>query len=447
MNILYVSHLFLPRYSGGTEVLTFQVAREMQRRGHGVEVLACEDWWGDGEPVSGHDEPYEGIPVHRLRLNTAASPDSVRAQYYFDAVEKYLLPRLRARRPDLVHVHHFGHVTTAVATAAYALEIPVVFTATDFWLICPTSQLFRYDRSLCNGPTNIAKCAKCVASTYRRAQPYRSLIGAIPEPLFNLAAHRVAPTLKGMLRAARGVASLVERAEWNRGVARRFSRLLVTSRFMRERLVENGVSAERMEQVSFGIDTAWAASLVPRRLQSPLRIGFIGAIARHKGLHVLVEAFRQLGAGKHARLEVYGRLDFAPPYGDQVRSLAAETSEIEFRGTFPHQEIGRVLSGLDVLVIPSVWYENTPLVLWMALAARVPVIVSDMGGLVEIIRDGENGLVVPCGDPEALAAALDHCRRDPELLPRLARQIAPVKTIQTYADELLARYEAALAPA
>ena len=441
MRILYVSHLFLPRFSGGTEVLTFQVAREMQRRGHEVEVLACEDWQG-ASPVGGTDDRYEAVPVHRLQLNAAMSRDPVRAQYYSPAIEEYLVPRLRARRPDLVHVHHFGHVTTAVATAAYQLGIPVLFTATDFWLICPTSQLLRHDQSLCNGPTNIAKCAKCVAATYRRARPYRGVLGAVPEPLFNFAAHHLAPPLAA-LGPARGVAALVERAQWNRGVAARFSRMFVASRFMREKFIENGLPTEKMELLGFGIDTAWAANLPPRRFGSPLRIGFIGAFSPHKGAHILVEAFRRLNAGGRARLDLHGRRDFAPPFGDELKAAAAGVEGIHFRGAFPHQEIARVLGEMDVLVIPSVWYENSPLVLLTALAARLPVIVSDMGGLTELVRDGENGLVTPAGDTAALGAALGRCLREPELLPRLSRAVPPVKSIEAYADELLARYPAA----
>ena len=443
MRILYVSHLFLPRFSGGTEVLTFQVAREMQRRGHAVEVLACEDWQG-AAPVAGADDRYEGVPVHRLQLNAAMSRDPVRAQYHFPAVEGYLLPRLRARPPDVIHVHHFGHVTTAVATAAFELGIPVLFTATDFWLICPTAQLLRYDQSLCNGPTNISKCAKCVAATYRRARPYRGLLGAVPEPLFNFAAQHLAPPLAA-LPPARALAALVERAGWNRQIAAKFSRLLVASRFMREKFIENSLPAEKMELLGFGIDTAWAAELPPRQFASPLRVGFIGAFSPHKGAHILVEAFRRLKAGGRARLDLYGRLDFAPPYGDELQAAARAVEGIRFRGAFPHQEIARVLGEMDVLVIPSVWYENSPLVLLTALAARLPVIVSDMGGLTELVEDAGSGLVTPAGDAEALAAALARCLGEPELLPRLSRGRPPVKSIGTYADELLARYPAARA--
>ena len=359
-------------------------------------------------------------------------------------MEGYLLPRLRARPPDVIHVHHFGHVTTAVATAAFELGIPVLFTATDFWLICPTAQLLRYDQSLCNGPTNISKCAKCVAATYRRARPYRGLLGAVPEPLFNFAVHHLAPPLAA-LPPARALAALVERAGWNRQIAAKFSRLLVASRFMREKFIENSLPAEKMELLGFGIDTAWAAELPPRQFASPLRVGFIGAFSPHKGAHILVEAFRRLKAGGRARLDLYGRLDFAPPYGDELQAAARAVEGIRFRGAFPHQEIARVLGEMDVLVIPSVWYENSPLVLLTALAARLPVIVSDMGGLTELVEDGGSGLVTPAGDAEALAAALARCLGQPELLPRLSRGRPPVKSIGTYADELLARYPAARA--
>lgn len=444
MKILYVSHLFLPRYTGGTEVLTFQVTREMQRRGYAVEVLTCEDFRSATPQVEGSDEPYGSVSVHRLRLDPALSPDPVRAQYHFPAVEDYLLRRWRAQRPDLVHVHHFGFLTTAVATAACRLDIPVVFTATDFWLICPTSQLLRYDRSLCDGPTNLAKCAKCVTATYRRAAPYQGLLAVIPERVFNWAALGLAPRWAGRSTAARGLTSLLERAEWNRRVARKFARLLMASRFMQKTMSGNGISTERMVLLPFGLDTAWAGGLRPRRFKPPLRIGFIGAISPHKGLHVLVEAFRQLGAGQRARLEIYGQLDFAPPYGEHVRERAAGTSAIRFCGTFPPHEIGRVLSELDVLVIPSLWYENTPLVLLSALAARLPVIVSDMGGLVEIIRHGENGLVVSAGDPAALAAALQRCLEESSLLPDLSDRTSPVKSIGTYGDELQRIYEQAV---
>jgi len=156
-----------------------------------------------------------------------------------------------------------------------------------------------------------------------------------------------------------------------------------------------------------------------------------------------VEAFRRLDAGGRARLDLYGRLDFAPPYGDELQAAARGVEGIHFRGAFPHGEIARVLGEMDVLVIPSVWYENSPLVLLTALAARLPVIVSDMGGLTELVRDRENGLVTPAGDPAALAAALARCLGEPELLPRLSRTLPPVKSIETYADELLARYPAA----
>src|SRR3989304_5417044 len=158
-----------------------------------------------------------------------------------------------------------------------------------------------------------------------------------------------------------------------------------------------------MGVLGVGIDPAWATELPPRQFGSPLRVGFIGAFSPHKGAHILVEAFRRLKAGGGGRGRPLRPAPLPPPPRRRAPGRRAPGVEgIRFRGAFPHQEIARVLGEMDVLVIPSVWYENSPLVLLTALAARLPVIVSDMGGLTELVRDGENGLVTPAGDTAAL---------------------------------------------
>lgn len=444
MKILYVSHMFLPDHAAGTELLTYQVAREMRRRGHEVRVVTCENWFSGLINPWVKDDVYDGIPVHRVHLDARLAPNPMLAQHYLPPVEERLRTLYRTYAPDLIHVHHFLFLTTAVATAARLEGIPVVFTPTDFWLICPTCQLLRYDQSLCNGPTNLAKCAKCVAVGYRRGRYFRRALHRLPEPLFNWGVRHFG-SLLGRLSWWGGVLeALAGRAEWNRQVARSLARILVPTQFMRQRFLENGIPADRMTLLPYGLDISWAGMLPPRRFEPPLRIGFIGTVHPHKGLHVLVEAFRLLQATGRAQLEVYGDLGFNPEYTVRLRALAGSDPDIHFQGTFPPEKIGEVLSGLHLLVVPSIWYENTPLVLHSAMAAKLPVVCSEMGGLVEVVRDGVNGLVVPRGNPEALAAALGRCLREPELLPRLSRQMAPVKDTRAYVDELVSIYEEVL---
>jgi glycosyltransferase involved in cell wall biosynthesis len=99
-----------------------------------------------------------------------------------------------------------------------------------------------------------------------------------------------------------------------------------------------------------------------------------------------------------------------------------------------------VLAGIDVLVVPSTWYENTPLVIYSALAAGCPVIASDLGGMAEVVTDGENGLLVEPGKPEALAAELKRLTSDRQLLQKLAAGCRRPKSIEEYVAELLSVY-------
>ena len=167
-----------------------------------------------------------------------------------------------------------------------------------------------------------------------------------------------------------------------------------------------------------------------------MRVGFVGTLAEHKGAHLLVRAVRTLPMDMPVALKIYGALDQFTDYGLMLRELAGADDRIEFCGTFPNNKVGEVMAGLDVLAVPSIWYENTPLVVYSAQAAGTPVVASDVGGLREAIRDGENGLLFRMGDTQALAAALARLVEDRTLLKKLARGAVKPRSVAEYVDQL-----------
>jgi len=92
------------------------------------------------------------------------------------------------------------------------------------------------------------------------------------------------------------------------------------------------------------------------------------------------------------------------------------------------------------LVVPSLWYENTPLVLYSAQAAGCPVLATNLGGLSEVIEHGVNGLLFPSGDASALAQAIARIANDRNLLEQMRIHSRPPKSDTQYVDELLAMY-------
>jgi len=148
-----------------------------------------------------------------------------------------------------------------------------------------------------------------------------------------------------------------------------------------------------------------------------------------------------------AELYIYGDLNQFPEYGRVLRSLAAtdlrNSKKIKFAGTFPNTEFGKVLNALDVLVVPSRWYENTPLVIQSALAAKTPVIATNLGGMAELVKHEVNGLTFELNDVASLRLQLMRLLVEPELLAHLTNNIGPERTTAQMVDDIERLYNSA----
>ena len=148
-------------------------------------------------------------------------------------------------------------------------------------------------------------------------------------------------------------------------------------------------------------------------------LGFVGQIMAHKGPDILLEAARIALRREDYEIRIFGSEDQDPAYTARLKKCA-EGLPVKFMGTFPSEKMRDVLDEFDVLVIPSRWYENSPLVLLNALASHTPVIVSDVAGMTEFVRDGVNGYAFPRGDAAALAQVLRRIGADRDALRALS---------------------------
>jgi glycosyltransferase involved in cell wall biosynthesis len=192
----------------------------------------------------------------------------------------------------------------------------------------------------------------------------------------------------------------------------------------------------------------------PDEAHTPLRIGYIGGLSSQKGVHTLIQAFTGLSArspdqpAEHspdppAELWIAGDLTFDPDYVAHLRQLAGKG--VRFTGRLTRDEVWGMLAQLDVIVVPSLWYETFCFVVSEAFAMGVPVIASDLGVLAERVRPGVDGLLFPPGDAHALTTLLRQCRDDPELLPRLQANIKSGPTVAQHADQIEAIYQRVIA--
>jgi glycosyltransferase involved in cell wall biosynthesis len=239
--------------------------------------------------------------------------------------------------------------------------------------------------------------------------------------------------------AVRQAHALLGRKEHLMALLAEADRVVAPSRFLAGIYRGHGLPAEKLLHLPYGIDPERFAGMPPRKAEPGrprLDVGYIGSISRHKGVHVLLDALRHVdGADVHVHL--HGRRDSQPGFSEALIDGITDR-RVTFHGPFAPAELGQVLSGLDVLAVPSLWYENTPFAVLEALHVGLPVVASDLGGIAEVVTEGSSGMLFPPGDDRRLAALLTQLATDRARLAALRPQQPP--TIAGNVDRLLELY-------
>jgi glycosyltransferase involved in cell wall biosynthesis len=330
---------------------------------------------------------------------------------------------------------HLQGLSASVLPAFKEFGVPVVFTAADFWSLCPVVDLRRHDGALCTGP-EVTHCVRCIAS--RNPDPrVRDTLASVPGAVLKVADGLSRTPLSRLSRSLQQVGAVRERPAYIRKNLEAVDRVVAYTELTQSLLVSNGIGAGKTLIFPYGIEVSDIAQAAQERRPSPsLRLGFVGTLAPHKGCDILLRAFKMLPPGLDTTLSIHGDLDQYPSFVRELRGLTGDDDRIFFHGAFLREEVGRALSEMDVLVVPSRWYENAPGVIFEAFAARLPVVATDLGGLSEFVRHGENGLLFELENASDLARQLRRLCEDQGLLERLRRGIGPVKTVRENADEL-----------
>lgn len=430
MKIVLVSHHFPPKYNAGTELITARVARWLHAHGYEVEVVCVENIdQGSPDQAEAIKDCYQNITVWRLTLDLFKSPDRFTHNYDNPIIGQWLSNYLKEARPDLVHIQSGYIMSTSVVEAAHKQGIPVVLSANDFWYICPKITLLRGDGSLCEEiPTDPAGCAWCMIQDGRRYRLPDQLSGGLLGKTiikFGMKEQRQGMTA----RRARTAQAL----EWADVV-------IAPSQHLANRFAPY-VAPEKLHVSRSGLELAPFQSQTRPPSDGVLRIGYTGQIAPHKGVHLLIEAFRKLKhiGNRPVELHIYGGLEAFAGYVKELKELAGNDPRIHFKGRFENSKVAEVLAGLDCLVVPSLWHEIGPLTIMEAQAVGTPVLATALGNMAYIVKDEVDGLLF---QPTAtdLTRQLQRVLDDPALLPRLQAGITTPRSIDQEMEQITQLY-------
>ncbi|MXY19940.1 MAG: glycosyltransferase family 4 protein [Dehalococcoidia bacterium] len=399
MRILQVIHGYPMRYNAGSEVYTQGLAQALAER-HEVYVFTRQENSFLRE-YGTHQETDPSDPRIILHvINMARARDG----YRHAAVDGAFASLLDEVRPEVIHIGHLNHLSTSLLFAAKERRIPVVFTLHDYWLMCPRGQFIQmYPKdptdvwALCDGQDD-RKCAvRCYVRYYSGDEgDYET-----------------------------------DAAYWTGWVGRRMAHVrevcdavdvfIAPSRYLLRRFRDDfGIPERKLTYLDYGFHRQRMEGR--RRVQGePFTFGYIGTHIPAKGVNHLIESFGSVSG--NPKLRIWGRDRGVETEGLKAlaRSLPNSADErIEWIGEYRNQDIvADVFELCDAIVVPSIWAENSPLVIHEALQARVPVITADYGGMAEYVHHERNGLLFSHRDTDSLAQQMQRLVDDPQLAIRL----------------------------
>jgi len=340
---------FYPPYNfGGDGIFVQQLAVELVRRGHGVEVVHCIDSYRllSGDHSEKKYDESAGVTVHGLKSKAGFLSPLLTHQTGRPGFKHRQLERILARGFDVIHYHNLSLVG---GPKALGLGNGIkLCTLHEYWLLCPTNLLYTYRKSVCSRKS----CVVCQLAQKRPPQWWR---------------------YTGLLRSQ----------------LRHIDTFIAPSRFSKTRHQQEGIVQPIIHLPNFTVKTAQEDSpdpeIYPAKAASPYFL-FVGRLEWTKGPHTLVAVFARFSA---ASLLIAG-------VGAQEADLKAAArghEHIRFLGSRSLAELQDLYRNAVAVIVPSLWFENHPLVILEAFQCKTPVIARNIGALAEILNESKAGIL------------------------------------------------------
>lgn len=409
MRILQVIHYFLPEKIGGAELQTFYSSKELSKK-HQIFIFS-ERKDRTEKKYTTLDREYKGLSIRRVMHDGLYEnfSQSVRDKRLAGEFRKFII----LIDPDIIHFQYYAGLNVGLFQDACESKRPFIITLRDYGLLCQSEiPLLKPDLSVCQGPEDGAICAKCFYSDKH--------------------------TSSGNLYFQQLEIRNVVRKKYIKKIILKAKCIISPSTFLKQKYVEYGIPSDLIKVIPN--HTFAPMSKINRRLDyAKIRFGYIGTLSKRKGIEVLLNAFKIVKRKyKDVELNIFG-WGYNQDYISALKKMSIKS--ISFKGEYLPQELPSVLSDIDILVFPSIWFENCPNVIMEAHSAGIPVVASNIGAVPERIKDRENGLLFNTGDADDLACKMERFIEEPSLAERLRNKIVKPSNMKEYSEKLERLYE------
>jgi glycosyltransferase involved in cell wall biosynthesis len=441
VRIVQAVEWYYPDGSGGTERYVSALCRKIRDAGHEVSVAAPD-------PLTMRTRAYchDGTAVFRYPIPAEPSRQECQGRTTVRGAESFH-EWLKQRQPDVVHFHTFGTglglYEIKAAKAARARVIATTHSA-SLGFLCQRGTMMQWGEYLCDGICEPAKCSACELQHRGLSKRMARTVAALPPKI-----SEVANRLPGRLGTALSLNDLIAfNKQRQDDMLELVDAFVVLTGWAFDKVVANGARPEKVRLNRLGVSelpTARKPGPDRRPTSCPVLVGYLGRFEAIKGVEDLARAIASLPRELPIRFEFRGPVNSAAERDlvDRLKGILRGDPRVNFAPPVAPEAAYEVLATYDVLCCPSVCVEGGPTVALEAHAIGTPVIGTRIGGLAEIVIDGENGRLVPPGDWRALAEVLKQMALDPcSTIDRWRSLVYPPRTMDEIVREYLGLYSA-----
>lgn len=396
MHILKIIHGYPLNYNAGSEVYSQSICNELSKK-HKVSVFTREENPYSPDFTIRHENQTDNLNFYFV--NNPQGKDG----YRHKQMDENLAELVKQINPDIAHIGHINHLSTGLIDELNKLNIPIIYTLHDFWLMCPRGQFLT--RSI-GKTTNFHLCEKqddkkCATDCYKVYFSGREENENVEIENWSSWIH--------------------QRMAETKSIINKVDLFIAPSHYLRNRFInEFEVPENKIVYLDYGFPTEYLTQTKKSKEKTNFTFGYIGTLIPAKGVNDLIEAFKQIE--EPATLKIYGREN---GQSTKALKLLASTSKnkIEFSGEYINHNLANdVFSNVDCIVVPSIWGENSPLVIHEAQSCKVPVITADFGGMKEYVQHNVNGLLFEHRNANSLAEQMKSAVLDPDKMKTLGEK-------------------------
>jgi len=400
MRILMVTHGFPPDKITGTEWHTYLLAKELSKR-HGIHVFSR----GSTSSYREYKCDFHGIAI--TKIDTPMNYTTLIDAYVDEKVGLSFSKLLEEFKPDIIHIQHCIHLGLSILEVAIERKIPILLFLHDFYFMCNRVHLLKSDDQVCSGPKNNNYCLDCSSA--------------------------FTPSLtRSHIRSY-----ALKKYEYVNDVLSKIDLIVAASDFVKKTYENNFPSLNKIFVLPLGLDLSFVEKF-HHKDRKKFTFGYIGSTYHHKGMHILIEAFKLLKL-KNIQLRIYG--DGDPKYLKILKSMASKN--MVFLGSYSHDELADVLSEIDVSILPSLCHESYSFTVREALSVGIPVIVSDLEAQSSSVTNDYNGLHFKNRDVKDLSEKMYLLANQRELYQKLSENAknTPIMSIKEQTNTLEELYQ------